>query len=109
MNYLTIVIVRAIVRVVARIVAAFIHAIKGDQAQAMCNHCAHAHITIGHLPGQRATACTYGGVTRALKFVVSDCSTFNHQNARLELVRIVGFAENQTNRSNSRTARRLTD
>lgn len=93
MNYITIVIARATVRFVACIVRAFVRAIKGDPAKALCVHCTHAHITLGHLPGQRATTCTYGGVPRAFKFVVSDCSMFCNRNSEAQIVRVIGFAD----------------
>ena len=51
MNYITFVIARAVVRLVARLASAFVRAIKGDPAKALCVYCAHAHITLGHLPG----------------------------------------------------------
>ena len=95
MNYITIVIARFMVRVTARKVAAFIHAIKGNPAEALCVHCVHAHITLGHLPGQRTTTCTYGGVPRAFKFVVSDCSMFCNRNAGPQVVRVIGFARTE--------------
>jgi hypothetical protein len=109
MNYLTFVIARAIVRVTARIVAAFIHAIKGDPARTLCVHCAHAHITLGHLPGQRKTACTYGGVSRAMKFVVTDCTMFCNRNANAPIVRITGFAQCLDNPQQPAIAARLHD
>ena len=93
MNYITIVIARAVVRLVAHIASAFVRAIKGDPAKALCVYCVHAHITLGHLPGQRTTTCTYGGVPRAFKFAVSDCSMFCHRKAKPEIVRVIGFAE----------------
>jgi len=99
MHYITIVIARATVRFVACIVSAFVRVIKGDPAKALCVYCTHAHITLGHLPGQRTTTCTYGGIPRAFKFVVSDCSMFSHRNAEAQIIRVIGFADNQVDQS----------
>jgi len=72
--------------------AAFVRAFKGDLAKSLCMHCAHAHVAIGRRPDQRMTTCTYGGVSRAMKFVVSDCSVFCSRNASSKVVCITGFA-----------------
>jgi len=92
MNAISIVIARFVVRIVASLTAAFVRVIKGDPAKSLCRYCVHAHIAIGQRANQRTTTCTFGGVSRAVKFVVSDCSTFCNRNAPAQTVRVVGFA-----------------
>lgn len=92
MYIISIVIARFIVRIIASLRAAFMKVIRGDPAKSLCRHCVHAHIAIGQRVNQRLTSCTYGGVSRAVKFVVSDCSMFCHRNAPVQTVCVVGFA-----------------
>ena len=80
-------------RLIVSIMAAFVKAFKGDLARSLCMHCVHAHVAIGRRPDQRMTTCTYGGLSRAMKFVVSDCSMFCSRSATSKVVCIAGFAQ----------------
>lgn len=93
MNYIAVIIARFMVRLIVSVMNAFMKAFKGDMAKSLCMHCVHAHVTIGRRPDQRMTTCTYGGVSRAMKFVVSDCSMFSSRNATSKVVCITGFAQ----------------
>ena len=63
------------------------------QRESICLHCVHAHIARGYSAKHELTYCTYAGVSREVKFSVSDCSMFCHRNAKPELVRVIGFAD----------------
>ncbi len=90
------------------IVRAVFSAIRKSRAQAMtiiparesiCSNCVHAHIARGYRASEALTYCTYAGVSREVKFAVSDCSMFCHRDAKPELVRVIGFAETHADQS----------
>jgi hypothetical protein len=65
------------------------------ERESICRFCVHAHIARGYSAQHELTYCTYAGAAREVKFAVSDCSMFCNRNAKPELVRVIGFAENQ--------------
>jgi hypothetical protein len=67
--------------------------------QSICLFCVHAHIARGFKTNEELTYCTYAGVSREVKFAVSDCSMFCNRNAKPEIVRVIGFAETQADQS----------
>ncbi len=67
--------------------------------ESICLYCVHAHIARGYSAKQELTYCSYAGTARELKFAVSDCSMFCHRNAKAAIVRVVGFADTQIDRS----------
>ena len=65
------------------------------ERESICLYCVHAHVARGYKVTEELTYCTYAGVSREVKFAVSDCSMFCHRNAKPELVRVIGFADTQ--------------
>jgi len=61
--------------------------------ESICLSCVHAHIARGYKATDELTYCTYAGVSREVKFAVSDCSMFCNRNAKPEIVQVIGFAD----------------
>jgi hypothetical protein len=95
MEILSIAIISFIVRlVISSITARRVQVVTITPArQSICLHCVHAHIARGFKASEELTNCTYAGVSREVKFAVSDCSMFCHRNAQPEIVRVIGFAD----------------
>lgn len=69
------------------------------EPESICYFCAYAHVARGFKASEELTYCTYAGVSRDLKFPVSNCSMFCPRNSKPEVVRVSGFAENQVDQS----------
>lgn len=65
----------------------------------LCRDCAYAHIARGFRDRDELIACTYAGAMRPIKFAVSDCTMFCSRNANTQIVRIIGFAQNELDQS----------
>jgi hypothetical protein len=76
--------------------------------ESLCFSCMHAHIARG-FRSEELTHCTHAGVSRELKFAVSDCSMFRNRNAKPELVRVIGFAGTAVQPAAPSVAARLND
>lgn len=60
--------------------------------ESLCANCVYAHIARGYT-NESLMYCTYAGVSREVKFVVSECSMFCNRNAEMQIVRVIGFAD----------------